>query len=70
LPSPSIRTVERSIPMYFLPYMLFSTHAPYTSTTAPLSSEASINGRSYLALNFSWLAVPSLETPTTSMPPA
>ena len=27
-PLPSMRKVERSMPIYFLPYMLFSTHTP------------------------------------------
>ncbi len=33
-PSASIKNVDRSTPIYFFPYMLFSFHTPYASATA------------------------------------
>src|SRR5471030_2761655 len=69
-PCASIRKVQRSIPIYFRPYMLFSTQAPYRSTTSPSLSEASLGERPYLVRNLPWLAAESLETPTTTAPAA
>src|SRR5262249_7711327 len=62
-PFPSMRNVERSIPMYLRPYMLFSTQTPYFLATAVSSSEASVNGSLYFFLNLSCEAGLSLETP-------
>ena len=53
-------------PCTFLPYIDFSTHTPYASATALVSSEASGKFRSYLAANFSIGFIGSGETPITS----
>src|ERR1700677_4291234 len=50
-PSVPIRNVLRSIPMYFRPYIDFSTHVPYRSATACSSSDASGKVSPYLAAN-------------------
>src|SRR5205807_149996 len=47
-PFSSTRNAERMIPMYFLPYMLFSPHTPYASATAWSSSARSGKPKPYL----------------------
>ena len=66
-PRASTSTVLRSMPMYVLPYIDFSTHAPYASVTPP-GSEASGNVRPYFPANRSMGAIASLDTPITSTP--
>ncbi len=48
-PSSSTRKADRMMPMYFLPYMLFSPHTPYASATAWSGSERSGKPSPYLA---------------------
>ena len=67
VPSRSRRTVVRSVPMYVLPYMLFSTQTPNASSIARPSSEARGNSSPYLARNLSWLSRLSDEMPTTAV---
>src|SRR6185437_8156342 len=67
-PSLSIRNVLRSMPMYFRPYIDFSTQVPYLSATARDSSDASGNVSLYLAANFSIGGILSGDTPITSSP--
>src|SRR5262245_57106481 len=64
-PSPSIRKVARSMPMYLRPYRLFSIQVPYFSQILPSSSDTSGKLSWYLALNLSWRATLSLLTPIT-----
>jgi hypothetical protein len=63
-----MRKVDRSIPMYFLPYMLFSAQTPYRSQTSDPSSEARITPSPYFFTNLSWLFTLSFDTPTTTAP--
>ena len=60
--------VERSMPMYVLPYMLFSTHVPYCSATSCSSSERSVNGRPYFSRNLTCFFGLSGLTPRTTAP--
>ena len=41
------------MPMYFLPYMLFSFQTSYFSATPAVWSEARVKGSSYFFLNLS-----------------
>src|SRR6476646_10599369 len=68
LPSGLITNVVRSIPIYFLPYMLFSFITPYLLQTALSSSASSEYGRSYFSLNFFWAEGLSAEMPNTIAP--
>src|SRR5215469_14633154 len=68
LPSGPMRKVDRIVPTVFLPYMVFSPHAPYFSITVCAGSESSGKERSYFSLNFTCLAAPSGEIPTTLAP--
>jgi hypothetical protein len=54
--------------MYLRPYMLFSTQTPKASQTFLSSSAPSGKPSLCLALNLSWLAALSGETPTTATP--
>ena len=67
-PSTSMTKVERSMPMYDLPYMLFSTQVPYLSATSCSSSERSENGSRYFSLNFTCFFGLSGLTPRTTAP--
>src|SRR5215472_10794914 len=71
MPFRSIRKVERSIPIYLRPYMLFSTQVPYFSQTSEPESDASVKGRLCFFLNLSCEATGSFEIPmtTASAPP-
>src|SRR5215472_16155731 len=71
MPFRSIRKVERSIPIYLRPYMLFSTQVPYFSQTSEPASEARANGRLRFFFNLSCEATGSFEIPitTASAPP-
>src|SRR4029077_16142002 len=69
-PLASTRNVARSIPMYFLPHMLFCTQTPYDRAVSVSGSEASTILSLYFALNLSCDAVLSLETPITATPSA
>ena len=60
--------VVRSIPRYFLPYMLFSFQTPYFFTSSFFSSLASGNGSPNLSANFLWEETLSALTPTTTAP--
>ena len=60
--------VERKVPMYVLPYMLFSLHVPYASCRDEFSSTIRSNGREFLSVNFLWLSAESVETPITLHP--
>src|SRR4051794_40083600 len=51
LPSGPMTNVERSMPMYFFPYIDFSTQVSYLSPTEWSSSPSSVNGRPYLSAN-------------------
>src|SRR5207253_6389327 len=48
-PFSSTRNAERTMPKYFLPYMLFSPHVPYASATAWSSSASSRNPSPYFS---------------------
>src|SRR5471030_1423306 len=67
-PLASTRNVDRCIPIYFLPYKVFSPQTPKSWAVFTSGSEASGILSLYLALNLSWLAVVSLETPITGTP--
>src|SRR5690554_1352589 len=56
LPFSSMRKAERMMPMYFLPYIDFSPHAPYFSATAWSSSDRRGNPSPYFSSNFACLA--------------
>ena len=60
--------VVRSMPMYFLPYMLFSFQTPYFLTISFFSSLTSGKVSSYFSANFLCEAAPSGLTPTTTAP--
>ena len=64
-PSGPITNVLRSTPMYFLPYIDFSTHTPYASAVSWSGSLSSVNGRPYLSRNLTWLFSGSGLTPIT-----
>src|ERR1043166_484204 len=68
LPSGLITNVVRSIPIYFLPYMLFSFITPYWLQTVLSTSASREYGRSYFSLNFFWAAGLSAEMPSTTAP--
>src|SRR6185312_16046614 len=68
LPDLSIRNVLRSMPMYLRPYIDFSTHVPYASAAACVSSEASGKVRLYFAAKLSIGFILSGDTPITSSP--
>src|SRR5205823_1119653 len=51
-PSPSMTNVLRSAPMYFFPYMLFSTQTPYALTIFLSGSDKRGNGNRYFSINF------------------
>ena len=51
LPSGPIQTVERITPVVFLPYIIFSPHAPYFVITFLSGSESSMNGSLYFFVN-------------------
>src|SRR6516225_3392002 len=70
-PFRSMRKVERSIPIYLRPYMLFSTQVPYFSQTSEPESDARAKGRLCFLLNLSCEATGSFEIPmtTASAPP-
>ena len=59
LPWASIRYVLRWMPIFFLPYMFFSRHAPYFSAILWPGSASRGKLSSYLSRNFSWLATSS-----------
>src|SRR5215469_568526 len=67
-PSGSITNVVRSMPITFFPYMFFSFTTPYRLAIFLSTSASSVNGRSYLSLNFFWAEGVSAETPSTVAP--
>src|SRR5207302_7361957 len=67
-PSASITKVERLTPLYFFPRYDFSPQTPYSSATEWSVSASSVNGSSYLLLNFTWEPSSSGETPSTTAP--
>src|ERR1700683_110257 len=67
-PSEPTRKVLRSMPIYFRPYIDFSTHVPYFSATVLVSSDAKGNFRPYFSANFSIGFILSGDTPITSNP--
>src|SRR2546423_5151423 len=69
LPFSSIRNAERTMPKYFLPYMLFSPHTPYASATAWSSSASSGKPSPYFVSNFCWRAGGSGLIPSTAVSP-
>ena len=56
--------------MYVRPYMLFSTHTPYSSHRLPSASDTRRTRRPCLATNLSCLAAESRDAPTTAAPAA
>src|SRR4029453_9218200 len=68
LPEPSIRKVERLIPMNFRPYSDFSPQAPYFSETEWSTSASNGKGSSYFPANFAWLGPEAGLTPSTTAP--
>ena len=70
VPSASMMNVVRCAPQYFLPYIDFSTQAPYSSVTAWSSSASSVK----LSDCLSWKRLTRLtgsgETPSTTAPAA
>jgi hypothetical protein len=60
--------VARCTPMYFLPYIDFSTQVPYFSATAWSASARRVKSRSYLPANLSIAATSSGEIPITRAP--
>src|SRR6476620_7989564 len=62
-PSGPMRYVMRATPMYFLPYIDFSCHAPYSSMTSWYGSASNGNVSEYLAANFALLSSSSTLTP-------
>ena len=69
VPVSSMRNAERSMPMYFLPYMLFSFHTPNASAVTWSGSESSGKPRPYFSANFSCLDGLSGLTPSTAVSP-
>lgn len=67
-PSAPITKVVRSIPINFLPYMLFSLSTPNCLATALSSSESNRNWNLYFSLNFFNAEGLSGEMPTTAAP--
>jgi hypothetical protein len=65
-PSATMTKVDRSMPLYVLPYLFFSTQVSYRSATVCSSSESSVNGRPYL--NLTCVAGLSGLTPSTTAP--
>ena len=57
--------VERSIPIYFLPYIDFSTQTLKASASLCSGSESKIKLSSCFSLNFKWLFILSGLTPIT-----
>lgn len=68
LPSPPITNVVRSIPIYFLPYMLFSFSTPNRLATDLSSSDSRGKGNPNFSLNFFWAEGLSGEMPKTAAP--
>src|SRR5262245_4123971 len=66
LPSGPIQTVERITPVVFLPYIIFSPHAPYFIITFLSGSESSRNGSLYFFVKLAWEVAPSGEMPSTT----
>ena len=63
-----MRNVARSIPMYVLPYMFFSTQTPSACASCAWVSDARVKFRSCFDLNLRWLSMSSAETPTSATP--
>ncbi len=69
-PSPSMMKVERWTPMYFFPYIDFSTQTPYFSATEWSSSASRVKSSDCLSANFRIAGTVSGETPITRTPAA
>jgi len=68
LPCGPMMNVVRSIPRYFLPYILFSLSTPNCLMTVLSGSANNENGNSLASLNFFWAEGLSAEMPSTSAP--
>ena len=68
LPSGLITNVVRSIPRYFLPYMLFSLSTPKRLAIDFSSSASRGKGKPNFSLNFFWAEGLSGEMPRTTAP--
>ena len=60
--------VERSIPMYFLPYIDFSPQAPYLSATLWSGSASRVKSSFWLSANLRSASGSSGEIPSTRAP--
>ena len=65
--SEDIKKVDLSIPIYFLPYIDFSTQTPKRLHISPDKSEANIIFKLCFKINLSCLTTLSLETPITEI---
>src|SRR5439155_16032484 len=65
-PSGPIQTVERITPVVFLPYIIFSPHAPYFVITFLSGSESSRNDSLYFFVKRACDVAPSGEMPSTT----
>ena len=65
IPFSLMTNVVRSMPIYFLPYMDFSTHTPHASASECSVSASKSKVRENLSANFRCDFTPSGETPMT-----